>query len=69
MFNFSQKMVAAKTVLTALRETCGPQVWTPPDVAIYISEYMEQHPEKKRTRRLTRKLEREFYRTNRSTKK
>jgi len=69
MFDIGKKIVAAKTVLTALRETCGPQIWTPPDVAIYISDYIERHPEKKPTRRLMRKLEREFYRSKRSGKK
>ncbi|WP_302609173.1 hypothetical protein [Turicimonas muris] len=69
MFNIGKKMVAAKTVLTALLETCGPQMWITPDAMMHINEYMEQHPEKKPTRRLMRKLEREYYRSKRSGKK
>lgn len=37
--------------------------WEIPEVAIYISEYMDEHPEKKLTGRLRRKLKREYYRS------
>lgn len=35
--------------------------WETPEVAIYISEYMDKHPEKKITGHLRRKLKREYY--------
>lgn len=61
--NNRKKVTTFFSILSEIVEEMKPIRWTTPDVAIYISKYIDEHPEKKLTNHLRRKLEREYYRS------